>query len=181
MCSYHHQSPQKSLSIEKMSSSWCQYGFSQIWIFAGKLVLSLATRSVSLEVTGSFHSFPRKCLPENVSQIANSKHYSLLVLASRDGYAMDTADGARNCTTAFPQDSLTSVCSMAAACLLPTECCVLKGGDLIQFICIGSTEDVSQWSWQYFHWGQGMETWLQYLVPFPCFGGADLSTRPEAL
>lgn len=32
---------------------------------------------------------------------------------------MDTADGARNCTTAFPQDSLTSMCSMAAARRLP--------------------------------------------------------------
>lgn len=27
---------------------------------------------------------------------------------------------------------------------------------------------------QYFHWGQSMETQLQYLVPLPCFGGADL-------
>lgn len=52
------------------------------------------------------------------------------------------------CTTAFPQDSLASGCSRTAACLLPTERGMPKGGALIQLICIGSIEDISQCSWQ---------------------------------
>ena len=79
------------------------------------------------------------------------------------------------CSTAFPQDSFVSGCRRTAACLLPTECGMLKGGALIQFFVLVLLRIfLSGVGRQYFHWGQSMETRLQYLVPLPCFGGADL-------
>lgn len=110
VCSYHHQSPQKSLSIENMSSSRRQYKFSKILIFAWKL-LSLATLSVSLEVKGSFRSFL-----ENVSQIAKSKYHNLLILSSRNGYATNNTVVLHNCfSSRQPHLSAQQECS----CVLP--------------------------------------------------------------
>lgn len=56
------------LSVGKMSGSRWQYNFSKMLIFfLENFVFSLATPPVSLEVKGSLHPFPRKCLPDKPS------------------------------------------------------------------------------------------------------------------